>query len=203
MSILYQPIEYTASEDTFALLENTSLDCPRENPEGYDPSAKAIKPRRRSRKGEVILPGESYAKFQIKLALIRPARYDIDKAPYIGNSDDIYRLLRSLSSEVVEVFVCVCLNSKHQVIGVYEVARGQSAIVEVLPVEVLRPVLVSGATKFIVAHNHPSGDKVASGADITLTNRLKQAAAILMCQLLDHIIIGGGEHTSLALKGII
>jgi hypothetical protein len=41
-----------------------------------------------------------------------------------------------------------------------------------------------------VAHNHPSGDPNPSDADVRLTRRLKEGAAILRVEFFDHVIIG-------------
>lgn len=45
------------------------------------------------------------------------------------------------------------------------------------------------ATQIIIAHNHPSDNAQPSQADIVLTNRIKNAAALFDITLLDHIII--------------
>jgi DNA repair protein RadC len=45
------------------------------------------------------------------------------------------------------------------------------------------------ATQIIIAHNHPSGSNEPSQADITLTNRIKAAAALFDINLIDHLII--------------
>ena len=45
------------------------------------------------------------------------------------------------------------------------------------------------ATQIIIAHNHPSENAQPSQADIVLTNRIKNAAALFDITLLDHIII--------------
>ena len=45
------------------------------------------------------------------------------------------------------------------------------------------------ATQIIIGHNHPSENAQPSQADIVLTNRIKNAAALFVITLLDHIII--------------
>ena len=52
------------------------------------------------------------------------------------------------------------------------------------------------ATQILIAHNHPSGKAEPSQADITLTNRIKSAAALFDITLLDHIIITSTESYS-------
>ena len=63
---------------------------------------------------------------------------------------------------------------------------------------VLQQALKWGATAMIVAHNHPTGNLTPSGADKTLTLKLKDAAKLLDMVLLDHIIVGKNEYFSFA-----
>ena len=52
-------------------------------------------------------------------------------------------------------------------------------------------------------HNHPSGISEPSAADKRLTNRLKDALALVDIRVLDHFIIGDGECTSFAERGLL
>jgi len=52
--------------------------------------------------------------------------------------------------------------------------------------------------KFILVHNHPSGDATPSIKDIELTKRIEEAAKLLELQLLDHIVIGDGVFQSIS-----
>ncbi|NEK70725.1 MAG: DNA repair protein RadC, partial [Xanthomonas perforans] len=53
----------------------------------------------------------------------------------------------------------------------------------------------------VLFHNHPSGNPEPSDADRKVTERLKQALALLDIRVLDHLVIGGRQHTSLAARG--
>ena len=57
------------------------------------------------------------------------------------------------------------------------------------------------AAALIIAHNHPSGELVPSQADIDLTLQLRQALALIDIELLDHILVAGGNTLSLAETG--
>lgn len=54
----------------------------------------------------------------------------------------------------------------------------------------LRPCILSNASGFIAAHNHPSGDTAPSRADIQVTRELREAGKTMGIPLIDHIIIG-------------
>ena len=58
----------------------------------------------------------------------------------------------------------------------------------------------SGAHK---AHNHPSGVAEPSQADELITQRVKEALALVDIRLLDHIIVGEGVSVSLAERGLL
>ena len=62
------------------------------------------------------------------------------------------------------------------------------------PREVFRPAIKYNATEIIVLHNHPSGDVSPSEADITLTERLKNAGQLLGIEVLDHVIFEKGDR---------
>lgn len=68
---------------------------------------------------------------------------------------------------------------------------------------VLQQALKWGATAMIVAHNHPTGNLTPSGADKTLTLKLKDAAKLLDMVLLDHIIVGKNEYFSFADQNLL
>jgi DNA repair protein RadC len=65
------------------------------------------------------------------------------------------------------------------------------------PRDIFREVIRRGATRVIVAHNHPSGNVEPSLQDIDLTRQLLAGAQFLAIPLLDHLILGNGEHQSL------
>ena len=77
-----------------------------------------------------------------------------------------------------------------------EIARGQRDRVAVNPGDILRPVLIEGATSYVVVHNHPSGNVAPSQQDKHLTELLRQATKPYEPGLvfLDHLIVGTGGH---------
>ena len=61
----------------------------------------------------------------------------------------------------------------------------------------------SNCAAVIVAHNHPSGIAEPSRADELITQRVKEALALVDIRLLDHIIVGDGASVSLAERGLL
>lgn len=92
---------------------------------------------------------------------------------------ELYDLLVPyLSTSDQEVFLVVLLDVKNQLRGVAEVARGQRSKVVVDPVDILRPVIITGASTYYAVHCHPSGDATPSGADRKLTRAIEKASKI-------------------------
>jgi DNA repair protein RadC len=71
------------------------------------------------------------------------------------------------------------------------------------PREVVKQALARNAAAVILAHNHPSGVAEPSQADELITQRLKEALALVDIRLLDHVIVGDGACLSFAEKGLI
>ncbi len=96
-----------------------------------------------------------------------------------------------------EHFAVVLLDVKNRLIGTNIITIGTATETLVHPREIFREAIKQGATRLIVAHNHPSGNLEPSLADIQLTEQLLQGAQYLSIPLLDHLILGNGNHQSL------
>ena len=59
-----------------------------------------------------------------------------------------------------------------------------------LPREVVKQALADNAAAVILVHNHPSGVAEPSRADIAITDKLKQALALVDIRVLDHCVVG-------------
>lgn len=116
----------------------------------------------------------------------------------VDRASDVAPVLMSLlGEEAVEVFIVLCLSTKHRVVGYYEVSRGTLNATLVHPRDVFKVALVANAAAVLVAHNHPSGDPTPTADDLHVTRRLIDAGELLGIQLLDHIVIGDGRWVSL------
>lgn len=102
-----------------------------------------------------------------------------------------------------EYMYMVCMNTKLDMTGVFEISHGNVNSSVVGTREVFQKALLANAVSVIFIHNHPSGDSTPSREDVKVTERLKEAGNILGVDVLDHIIIGRPNHTSLKEKGYI
>ncbi len=71
------------------------------------------------------------------------------------------------------------------------------------PREIFVEAVSCGAVSFVLLHNHPSGDCTPSREDRYITVHLRELGEMMGITLLDHIIIGGNQHTSFAELGIM
>jgi DNA repair protein RadC len=119
--------------------------------------------------------------------------------PALTCAADVYRRVHPrLAGLGQEVFWVMGLDVKHRVIGELEVARGTLDGVAVHPRDVFRPLLRMAAVAGIVVHNHPSGDPTPSPEDVELTRRLRDAGQLVGVPIVDHVVVGAGDWSSLA-----
>ena len=106
-----------------------------------------------------------------------------------------------LRHEPHEVFGCLFLNSRHQVLTFEALFRGSIDNASVHPRQVVKRALAHNAAALILCHNHPSGNAEPSQADRVLTERLQEALELIDVRVLDHFIVGDGEPLSMAEYG--
>ena len=68
--------------------------------------------------------------------------------------------------------------------------------------------IVADAAKFgsagvVLAHNHPSGDSTPSASDYQATRRLARAGEAIDLAILDHLIFGGRDCSSMRRMGLL
>ena len=64
--------------------------------------------------------------------------------------------------------------------------------------------ILANCANILIAHNHPSGDRQPSKEDRAITQRLKEAGALLGINVLDHLVIGAeGRYFSFADENLL
>lgn len=102
-----------------------------------------------------------------------------------------------------EVFAALFLDGRHRVIVCDRLWEGTIDGASVYPREVVLRAVEIGAAAVIFAHNHPSGVAEPSDADRRMTRRLRDALSLVDVQVLDHLVVGDGEVTSFAERGLL
>ena len=123
----------------------------------------------------------------------------------IRSSASAYTVLQEYLDGVDrEHFVVMLLDQKNQVIGINTVSIGSLTASVVHPREVYKPLILSNAAAVILGHNHPSGDPQPSHEDRAITQRLKEAGALLGINVLDHLVIeADGRYFSFADENLL
>jgi DNA repair protein RadC len=96
-----------------------------------------------------------------------------------------------------ECLAVLLLNTRRRIKGHHLVSTGTLDTILVHPREVFRLAIVTAAHAVIVMHNHPSGESTPSDADVKVTRDLIRAGQLLKLEVLDHVIVGNGNHSSL------
>ncbi len=96
------------------------------------------------------------------------------------------------------------LDGRNRMRGLRRVAQGGNHSCVVTAREILRTALADGASGFVLAHNHPSGEPAPSPEDIDMTRELAEAADLVGVPLLDHVVVtSSGEYASLLDLGFL
>lgn len=111
-------------------------------------------------------------------------------------------LTAKLAGRENECFAVLFLDNRHRLIQYRELFYGTIDGASVHPREVVKAALELNAAAVIFGHNHPSGESEPSQADLRITQRLKDALALVEIRVLDHIVIGA-TPTSFAERGLL
>jgi DNA repair protein RadC len=152
--------------------------------------------------------GLGQAKFVQLQAVLEMGRRHLESTLTRGDAftdcDTTRRYLKQrLRPYAFEVFACLFLDNQHRLIHFEELFRGTIDGASVYPREIVKQGLAHNAAAVILAHNHPSGVAEPSQADIQITRRIQSALQLVDIRVLDHIIVGDGDTTSLAQQGQI
>ena len=100
-----------------------------------------------------------------------------------------------------ECLAVLILNTRRRIKGHQLVSIGTQDTLLVHSREVFRLAVLTAAHALILMHCHPSGDSSPSQADIKVTRDLIRAGQILKIEILDHVIVGQGNFSSLKALG--
>lgn len=120
----------------------------------------------------------------------------------ISSSKEVAALFLPLLNDLpYEEFWALMLNRNNQVISQYQVSKGGISGTIVDPRLIFKKAVECMASGVILCHNHPSGNRQPSDADLHLTKKLKEGGRLLDIQVLDHLIIAGESYFSFADEG--
>lgn len=122
----------------------------------------------------------------------------------IITSKDVFQMMSPILSDLKhEEFWVIYLNRNNRFISKQKISSGGVAGTVSDPKIIFNMALKELASSIILCHNHPSGNLIASEADIYMTKKIRQAGDFLDIKLLDHIIIAHHQFTSFIDSGLL
>jgi len=127
-----------------------------------------------------------------EIEVIYKPRLDITPLQKITSAENIVSFFRDVWADDIEFrerFYVLYLNKQNKILGYYLLSIGSSCATVVETKMVFQPAINLHACSIVLAHNHPSGNRNPSNADLKLTSTIVNAGKILDVPVLDHIIL--------------
>ncbi|MCW3785523.1 RadC family protein [Plebeiibacterium sediminum] len=129
---------------------------------------------------------------------------EIQEKTQIRSSHDVFELMHPVLSDLPhEEFWIIFLNRANKVISSRKISQGGLSGTVIDTRIIMKSALEQLASSIILCHNHPSGNKLPSQQDKSITSKLKEAGKIMDIPVLDHIIVTDGGYYSFADEGEI
>jgi len=128
--------------------------------------------------------------------------HDLD----LSEPDKLARTLyHMIASQEQEHFIVVCLDSQlragaDDIVTLYVGAQDR---VDISPKDVAITALRRGASRIVLAHNHPSGNPEPTESDIAATYNLTVLLDMFDISIVDHLVFGRDRFCSMAAAGLL
>ena len=134
---------------------------------------------------------------------LKYTKTDIQKTK-ITTSESASNVIRKFYFDdinIYESFFILLLNKANNTTGFAKISQGGTAGTVVDIKIIAKYAVESLSSAVIICHNHPSGNKQPSDADLNITRKIKDALLLLDIKLIDHIIITENDFYSFADNG--
>ncbi|MCF0190473.1 MAG: DNA repair protein RadC [Marinilabiliaceae bacterium] len=130
----------------------------------------------------------------------RKSQYDAEHTiKKITSPHDAYKLLKPyMINYPEEHFRILMLDNNCNVLRNEELLKGGRDSIMIDIRSLFKQILLSNATRFIISHNHPSGNTKPSIQDEKITEKIREAAQTVSLKFDDHIIVGPRSFYSFA-----
>lgn len=121
----------------------------------------------------------------------------------IRSPRDIFALIaKDLCFGIAEKLILISIDSRGRLIAKDIITTGTLNETIINAREIYQRALSRNACSIILAHNHPSGDITPSLEDINTTKNIYETGKLIGVPLLDHVIVGKNNYTSLKQIGV-
>jgi DNA repair protein RadC len=160
----------------------------------FDNSLAAVlnAPQKELEKIQGLGPNNVFALHFVQGVARRYLKQQLPQKEYLTSSRAVADyLIHTLRHQQRELLMVIFLDAGHAIIADEIIAEGTINVNTIYPRE-------------LVKHNHPSGSLKPSSQDMKLTRTLFLVCSFMNMQLLDHLLVGGGDTTfSFADHGIM
>jgi DNA repair protein RadC len=128
------------------------------------------------------------------------------KQPCIHDARDAHRFFKKVWDknlmQIQEQVCAIFLKANNEVIAYRTISTGTLSSSNVDTPLIVALALQTRANSVIIAHNHPSGNRLPSSADCVFTKKLKQQLELFDILIIDHLIITktGYDHFGDSIK---
>ena len=173
----------------------------------FDNSLAAVlnAPQKELEKIQGLGPNNVFALHFVQGVARRYLKQQLPQKEYLTSSRAVADyLIHTLRHQQRELLMVIFLDAGHAIIADEIIAEGTINVNTIYPRELVKRALEHNAAAMVIAHNHPSGSLKPSSQDMKLTRTLFLVCSFMNMQLLDHLLVGGGDTTfSFADHGIM
>lgn len=123
--------------------------------------------------------------------------------PYLTTTEARGHYAKTLFyGKLTECCFLISLDRKQRAYRFDKISEGDPEETPLYMREIVKLAMRNGAKAVILAHNHPSGNREPSMADLSSTRILSRGLSTMGIPLLDHLIVSCGEYFSMKEHGI-
>lgn len=111
--------------------------------------------------------------------------------------------IKHFKNKTTEILTLLLLDEKSKLLNVHDISSNMPNRIDVEFRQIARQAMNFNARKMIIAHNHPTATTEPSNEDLKFTRELSDLLRIIKTELVDHIIVSGGEALSMRDAGYL
>lgn len=127
----------------------------------------------------------------VELQLTKQYEIDLpDTNGYVYGVETAQKIfLKTIAKSNIERIGAIFVDSTNKILNYSTLAIGNIENVKLSIAELFKTALLSNASKFIIAHNHPSGILEITSPDVELTKKIGSIAKLFDMELMDSLIV--------------